>query len=230
MIRASLQKATSRGLWKALRLVRSEWRIMRLHRQGVAKARRFAGWVNLKLHLGCGSNIKPGFLNIDLDPQADLTLDLREALPFDDNSCDLVYSEHFLEHLDYPETVLGLLMECRRVLAPGGVFSAGVPDTEWPLLEYAGVRKDGYFNLAKTRWHPPWCVTELEHINYHFRQGQEHQFAYDFKTLHRALERAGFAEVRRREFKCELDSSKWEQGTLYVEARKAEASRSCATR
>jgi predicted SAM-dependent methyltransferase len=229
MIKAKLQKATSRGLWDAFRLVRTEWRIMQLHRRGVRKARELAGARDLKLHLGCGSNRKAGFVNIDLDPQADLTLDLREALPFEDNSCALVYSEHFLEHLEYPETALRLLIECHRVLAPGGLFSAGVPDTEWPILEYAGTRNEGYFDLAKAAWHPPWCFTELEHINYHFRQGHEHRFAYDFKTLQRVLQMAGFAEVKRRDFQTGLDSKKWERGTLYVDGTKAGSPQAPAT-
>jgi len=58
----------------------------------------------------------------------------------------------------------------------------------------------------------------MEHINYHFRQGNEHRFAYDFKTLQLALQQAGFVEIRRRLFRSDLDS--WELGTLYVDAIK----------
>ena len=39
-------------------------------------------------------------------------------------------------------------------------------------------------------WHPAWCTTRLEHINFHFRQGGEHKFAYDFETL-KTAPRAG---------------------------------------
>ena len=211
----------NQGTRQALQTLRSEVRTLRMHRRGMRKARRYRDATGLKLHFGCGANVKPGFVNIDLSNAADLTLDLREQLPFADGSCSLVYSEHFLEHIEYPNVVRGLLRECYRVLAVGGMFSVGVPDTEWPLLEYAGQRRDGYFELVKQRWHPAWCTTRLEHINFHFRQGGEHKFAYDFETLKTALEREGFTSVRRRETNPDLDQCSWARGTLYVEAVKS---------
>ena len=216
LARSHLTAAVRNGLHGLIR----EFQGMRMHRRGVREATRFHNKVDLKLHLGCGTNLKPGFINIDLNDKADLTLDLREPLPLPDNSCVLVYSEHFLEHIEYPGTALSLLRDCYRVMRPGGIFSGGVPDTEWPLLEYAGVRQQGYFKLAKQRWHPEWCVTEMEQINFHFRQGEEHRFAYDFKTLCRILGQAGFVAIRRRAFQPDLDSSKWKEGTLYVDAIK----------
>ena len=191
-----------------------------IHANGVRNARHHAGRTDLKIQLGCGPNIKPGWVNLDLRPGADIRLDLYRRLPFDANSTQIIYSEHFLEHIDYPDAAMKLLAECWRILAPGGVFSVGVPDTEWPLLEYAGVRKDGYFATAKKQWHPAWCETDLEHINFHFRQGHEHRFAYDFVTLEKALGRAGFVNIRRREFDPALDTEARRLGTLYVDADK----------
>lgn len=191
-----------------------------IHAGGVARARRLADRTDLKLQLGCGTRIKPGWVNIDLRASADIRLDLFRPLPFAANSVEIIYSEHFLEHIDYPGPAMKLLAECLRVLKPGGCFSVGVPDTEWPLLEYAGVRKDGYFQTAKERWHPSWCETELEHINFHFRQGREHRFAYDFVTLEKALQRTGFVDIQRREFDPQLDTEARCLGTLYVDAYK----------
>ena len=99
-------------------------------------------------------------------------------------------------------------------------MSVGVPDTEWPLMEYAGVGEDGYFEYAG-KWHPPWCVTEMEHINQHFRQDGEHRFAFDFRTVQHLLETAGFTEVKQRSFDSDLDSEPRRVGTLYVCAHKA---------
>ena len=44
--------------------------------------------------------------------------------------------------------------------------------------------------------------------------------AYDFTTMEKALSRAGFVDIRRREFDAELDSESRRLGTLYVDARK----------
>jgi len=202
--------------------VRRELLTLFKHRRGVRQSRKFRGQKHLRLHIGCGPKLKEGWVNIDLSPQADITLDLREPLPFVDSSCSLIYSEHFLEHLDYPGSALSFLKVCHSVLEPGGLFSVGVPDTEWPIAEYAGLRTDGYFEAMKKNWHPAWCQTEMEHINYHFRQGDQHRFAYDFKTLARALTNAGFQDIQRREFDPELDSADRKLGTLYVNAYKPE--------
>ena len=221
MLKQLLKARLEPAVYAALRGLWLELRIQRLHKGSVRRVRQWQGRSDLKLHLGCGKTLKAGWINVDLWPHADLALDMRRPLPFADGSCAIIYSEHFLEHLDYPEPVLGLLHECHRVLRPGGVFSVGVPDTEWPIAEYAGLSRKGYFETAKKQWHPAWCQTEMEHLNFHFRQGDEHRFAYDFKTLHKALSSAGFERVAERKFDADLDSLGRRLGTLYVSATKA---------
>jgi SAM-dependent methyltransferase len=51
--------------------------------------------------------------------------DLDQPLPFDDESFDAVVAGELLEHLRNP---LGTVAETRRVLRPGGVFVASVPN------------------------------------------------------------------------------------------------------
>ena len=107
-------------------------------------------------------------------------------------------------------------------MEPNGLFRIGVPDTRWPLLDYAGVG-DGRWLLANEteRWHAEWCKTPLDHINYHFRQGTEHRYAYDFETIANALRQAGFEQINQSEFDPAFDGR--ELGTLYVNARKPQA-------
>ena len=221
MLRPIMRRVTTKGLRSSLVAVLSESRICLLHYKGVLKARRFRNCTDLRLQLGCGRKIKEGWLNVDLNGHADLCLDLRESLPFLSNSCTLIYSEHFLEHLNYPTEVMFLLEESYRILKPGGIFSVGVPDTEWPLRAYFDQEYTEYFRIAKERWHPKWCETRMDHINYHFRQGKEHCFAYDFETLKHVLTKAGFVEVRIRDYDPELDSEDRKLGSLYVDCRKA---------
>lgn len=210
----------TRGFKDALNQFIGELKILFYHLGGVRKAKALSGSKELKLHLGCGDVVKAGWINIDISPTADISLDLREPLPFSDNCCAFVYSEHFLEHLAYPLPATTFLSECFRVLEPGGILGIGVPDTEWPLMEYAGVKDKGYFALAKERWHPTWCQTRLEHLNFHFRDNGEHRCAYDFETLAKILASIGFVDVRRREFDPGLDSQDRQPGTLYVCATK----------
>lgn len=209
------------GLRRALREVRDEVAISRRHRKAVGLARKYASAKSIKLNIGCGPNIKPGWVNIDMMGNVDLQLDMRENIPLPDESAQIIYSEHFFEHLGYPTDVLHFLEECRRILEPGGVFSVGVPDTEWPLRDYGGDGHGGYFEAAHVqRWHPDWCRTKMEHINYHFRQDGQHRFAWDFETMERVLLDAGFVEIRRRSYLPGLDTDTRAPGTLYVDATK----------
>jgi SAM-dependent methyltransferase len=76
-------------------------------------------------NLGAGKTYIPGFINVDISKAADLSLDLgKDNLPFEDNSIDLIFSYHTLEHVsDY----LFALNEIYRVLKHGGVFLVGLP-------------------------------------------------------------------------------------------------------
>ncbi len=206
-----------------------ECRVAAVHGIGRMRSRKYRGRAGLRLNLGCGPKLKDGYLNLDFHPKADLRLDLRRRIPLPDDSCHEIFSEHFLEHLEYPEEVDGHLRDCRRLLAPGGTIKLSVPDTEWPLGEYGNPDGSYLAACAREHWHPEDCTTVLEHLNYHFRQRwtgtsrmdfQCHRFAYDFETIEQALIRGGFTEVRRREFEPGLDGEHRSPGSLLVAATK----------
>jgi len=212
------------GARQALRDLSTELKIKAKHRRSCRRAKRYAGQTGLKLNVGCGPNKKPGWVNIDLFCRdSDLQLDVRERLPFADNSVELIYSEHLFEHLEFPRDTSLFLAESLRILAPGGTFSVGVPDTEWPLQAYVNDEKE-YFEMSRRLWHPEWCDTRMHQINYHFRQIREHKYAWDFETLAKVLREAGFAEAVRRDFDESLDCEARKTGTLYVDAIKRAAS------
>ena len=222
-LKAKLKRKLPKGLLLALRNVRSEVHIWRLNRGGARKARTlYAVRSGLKLNIGCGQNYKKGWVNIDLSQKVDLSLDMREPIPLSNGSASLIYSEHFFQYLDYPRDAKQFLSESYRLLEPGGIFSIGVPNTQWPMMDYAGVGDGKYLETAEAeRWHPQeWVSTFLDHINYHFRQNGEHRYAYDFETLRHVMEDVGFVNVREREFNSTLNSPKRRLGTLYVEGSK----------
>ncbi len=177
----------------------------------------------MRLHIGCGTNLLAGWMNVDLK-QGDLRIDIRQGLPFPDGSIDLIFHEHFLEHLDYPGEATALVRESRRVLVPEGYMRIGVPDTEYTLKAYIQ-RNEAYFRLCRERWHPKWCTTPMESVNFHFRQSGEHKFAYDFETLAKLLAQTGFKNISRSQYRSStvpalnIDTRN-DAGTLWVECQK----------
>lgn len=215
-----LRPFISPGQEQALVQVQQETSTAWQHRKGLRKIRKRGLTRPAKINLGSGATTKPGFLNVDICPVADVTLDLRRPLPFEDNCCELIFSEHALEHLDYPWPVIGLLRECVRILKPGGRLVFSVPGTEWPLLDYPRGPDAPYFQSCREHgWHKG-CTTRMEHINYHFRQREEHRFAYDEETAVKLLCEAGFVRARKREFDASLDSVHRRVGSLFMEAFK----------
>ena len=204
----------------AVRHLVSELKISYYHRKGLARVRRRSLSRPAKLNLGAGDLCKDGFLNVDLFPGGDLTLDLRRGLPFESNCCELIFSEHFFEHIDYPEPISHLFRECLRVLRPGGVLSFSVPGTEWPIVDYPLGPEAPYFVACREHaWHPN-CTTRMEHINYHFRQHGQHLFAYDEETARKLLESVGFSSVAKRDYILGLDSERRRVGSLFMNSMK----------
>lgn len=220
-VRQLIKAHTTAGVRQAYRELWKEILIQRSHRSSLKRLEQFLKGSNVGLNLGCGANTKAGWINVDLwAKEADLHLDLREDFPFRDASVSMIYSEHFFEHLEYPDQAMKFLRESWRVLLPDGIFSVGVPDTEWPVHAYVA-RDEEYFRFVEAL-DPKSCDTRMHHLNYHFRQGAEHKYAYDFETLARLLEKVGFVSVARRSFNSDLDSEDRKVGTLYVDARKPE--------
>jgi predicted SAM-dependent methyltransferase len=98
--------------------------------------------VPLRLHLGCGENYLPGFVNVELpgdtpvqvETQADLYADLRE-LDYETCSVDEIRLHHVFEHFTRP-TALGLLVRWYEWLADGGRLTIETPDFERMLRAF----------------------------------------------------------------------------------------------
>lgn len=79
------------------------------------------------LDIGCGPRKRSGFIGIDKYklPDVDILCDFeKQNLPFKDESFDIVYTNHVLEHIVNIEKILS---EISRILKPGGKLQIGVP-------------------------------------------------------------------------------------------------------
>jgi len=105
----------------------------------------------VKLHIGCGRDIKEGFVNIDRvkGDGVDVVCNLgHQRLPFEDNTVDNVYANSFIEHLDCDETDF-LLDELHRVCKSGAVIEFISPHYLAPASSRVWHKQrisEGYFN------------------------------------------------------------------------------------
>jgi len=182
------------------------------------KARRvLRSGERIRLHLGCGWNRLPGWVNIDIiGMRPDLYWDLRHGVPFPDDSAEAVFLEHVLEHFQLA-TALDILAECRRVLVPGGRVRVGVPDFGAYLVSYAGDREF----IERNRPGRPTPLLAVAEV----ALGHGHGSVWDGETLVRVLEEVGFSGVERRQFgdssiEPDLDTPSREPETVYAEGEK----------
>jgi len=77
------------------------------------------------LDIGCGDRKIPGSIGIDsCSRKADISMEIRDTLPFKDNSFDEVFCLNYLEHTFYFNHIID---EMYRVLKPGGIAHVEVP-------------------------------------------------------------------------------------------------------
>lgn len=117
---------------------------------------------DILLNLGCGSHYHKDWVNVDIRSSSPdvLSHDLTQKLPFEDNSVNVVYHSHLLEH--FPKcNAANFLSECYRLLKPGGILRVVVPDLEMIVrlyLELLGRSLDGV-QKAKERYE--WIMLEM---------------------------------------------------------------------
>jgi predicted SAM-dependent methyltransferase len=189
-------------------------------RRSAAQFRALQGRKGLKVHLGCGDDLRAGWVNIDLDPRTGIlppgtsaagtfyiAHDLRRGLSLEDGSCDLIYSSHVLEHLD-PRHGLHLMRECHRALRPGGLFRAALPNFRGLFDAY--LKGDaGYLDLVDIRkalpYLEPGTESLVDYVNYGVYQNGEHRCIYDEEKLLRILRCVGFASAEATTYQEDLD-------------------------
>lgn len=97
-----------------------------------------------KINLGCGTDIKPGWLNVDLvqtSPDV-MVWDLNNTpYPIDDESSNEVQAVDVLEHL-LPGSLIPFIEECHRIMAPGGTLFIQTPryDADFLWIDPTHVR------------------------------------------------------------------------------------------
>lgn len=174
----------------------------------------------MKLNLGCGFQTPNGWINVDYGLGAKLAKiplihyinkklglfsqnwnkgvfihDLRKPFPWRDDTIDIVYSSHTLEHFTRNEG-LHFLHECHRVLKRDGIIRIVIPDLLYIVSEYnrGHIRADNFIEkLGVLCCEGPNPIKNRLAPLIHF----PHKCMYDTPTLISILEKVGFNTVSR---------------------------------
>lgn len=95
------------------------------------------------VNLGCGVNTSKEFINVDTRgfPHTHYIHDVRDLQMFGNESVDLLYASHLLEHVPRRE-VKKTLSEWYRVIKRGGVLRFGVPNFDGLIEIYHSSNND----------------------------------------------------------------------------------------
>jgi len=136
------------------------------------------------VNLGCGVNTSKEFINVDTIPLPHIhhINNIQELFMFPDNSVDLLYASHVVEHIPRNE-LRKTLKDWRRVLKKGGILKIGVPDFDKLIEAYrlSGNNVDLIVNQV---------MGNIGDYN-------DHHSLWNFKYAKQLLEEAGFGDIRK---------------------------------
>ena len=136
------------------------------------------------VHIGCGKRNSPEFINIDAVPLAHVhivTDNIASLDDFSDETVDLIYMCHILEHFTSAQ-LKDVLLEMKRILKVGGMLRVSVPDFDNLIEIYNASGKDA---AAISR---PLMGGQDEQYNIHYS-------IFTRRYLSNLFTELGFAEV-----------------------------------
>ena len=114
------------------------------------------------LNLGCGTKFHPDWTNLDFESVGDAVQahNLLNGIPFDDESFEVVYHSHVLEHFPKKKAP-EFLKECYRVLKRGGTIRIAIPNLEVIVLNYLKYLNESLENKPGAAAKYEWTMLEL---------------------------------------------------------------------
>jgi SAM-dependent methyltransferase len=145
----------------------------------------------VRLHLGPGQQkYMKGWINIDANiftGRADVWADLRNPLPFWDQTVDAMYSHHMIEHLPNLEFHFKDVYRC---LKPGGTYRVGGPNGDSAVVKFIANDSSWFPDFPDKR---EGIGGKLENFIFCRR---EHLTILTFSFLDELMRKAGFVDLR----------------------------------
>jgi len=150
-----------------------------------------------KLEIGCDNKrLSEEWETLDIleGTNVDIVADISQPLTMiEDNTYDLIYMSHILEHVAWYKTV-DVLKEVRRILKVGGVLEVFVPDIDKIISAYQKeIIPDEWYRFNPDKNPFLWFVGRI--FTYGNNDTDFHRAAFNKKHLKECLENAGFNKV-----------------------------------
>lgn len=115
-----------------------------------------------KINLGCGQKFHTEWINVDYKSNNYRVIahDLGAGIPFESNSCDVIYHSHLLEHFSKSDAPV-FLKDCLRALKPDGIIRVVVPDLENIVRLYLLLLEKSLKGDAEAQKRYDWIMLEL---------------------------------------------------------------------
>lgn len=122
-----------------------------------------------------------------------LWADAIKYIPEENNSADVIYTSHMLEHIEKKELTV-FFQESRRILKSGGIMRVSVPDIQLQIERYLKNEDADQFieQTLLTRRKPKSIIAKIKYL---IIGDRNHQWMYDGKSLCKLLIISGFKEV-----------------------------------
>jgi predicted SAM-dependent methyltransferase len=159
----------------------------------------------LRVNLCCGTTILPGYVNLDVNPPADILFDLDEKLlPFPDASVRCLVCISAINYLSR-ERAAEVVADVYRVLVPGGAARFATQDLRLLASRYLDGDEAFYFEKlpdGRDRFPGTTFGDKFNEFFGGFRAGTKRcRHVYDFESLSLLFRRAGFDAVERKNFR-----------------------------
>jgi len=149
-----------------------------------------------KLHVGSGQFHINNFLNTDIFGK--IPLDITKKMPFKDETFDLIYSSHVLEHITL-EDFKFFMQESLRLLKRGGKQIIQMPSLEKMakvLYQNNETDKKLVLEIYKKRKHvKEKKVFACDYINSVINLNLDHKYLYDYDLVKCISKHAGYSKV-----------------------------------
>lgn len=146
----------------------------------------------VRVQLGPGQgNYLPGWVNVDANMftgRCDVWADLRNPLPFHDETVDAMYSHHVVEHLP---SLVSHLADVFRCLRPDGVYRLGGPNGDSAIRRFLENDNEWFSSFPDSR-----SSIGGRFENFVFCRG-EHLTVLTFSFLEELMSKVGFVDISR---------------------------------